>query len=74
MCRAWKENLIQKVKNQKLILEMSDVLGEMMYADSEILMWERWMQFQTKFVSEIEFLNYFKVEWIGRIGIVTSLR
>jgi hypothetical protein len=62
--------LISKVENQALILEMSDALGDMMYAESETLMWERWYQFQIKYAKEEKFLNYFREEWMNRIGIV----
>ncbi len=49
---------------------MSDALGNMMYAERETLMWERWVQFQIKNSEETEFLEYFRQEWMGKIGIV----
>ena len=52
---------------------MSDALGHMMYAESETLMWERWYQFQIKYAKEEKFLNYFREEWMNRIGIVFIL-
>ena len=56
------------MKNKELILEMSDALGAMMYAETEALLWERWEIFQKIYADETDFLRYFQDEWIAKIG------
>lgn len=47
----------KNLKNQTPILQMAYALDEMMYANSEMLMWKRYMQFQTSCLEKFKFLS-----------------
>ena len=66
--RAWKENLIKKVKNRRNIVEMNDDLGDLMYSKSDSDLQQLWARFSEKWSEEEDFLKYFKKEWMGRPG------
>ena len=67
--RAWKENLIKKVKCRKKRLPMSDDLGDIMYSDDDEHMQRLWKEFKEKYADEPKFLQYFEEEWLSKPGI-----
>ena len=75
-CRAWKENLIKKVRgqNRQRIMEMDDDLGDIMYADSEENMWALWTTFQKTWEEEDIFIPYFWDEWMTKPCSLFHLR
>ena len=61
--------MIKKVKDRARLLEMNDDLSELMYAETDEIMWARWESFKTKYGSDQEdYVEYFENTWMGKSG------